>query len=123
MDMHLARNLSDHARSVRLMFGVRCADPVLDTKALLAWNGQQAVLSFRGTKSLRNAWSDLQVFMLDHPPARGSWTLGAHRHSDSCHSSCLTVQQACTTTKEAYLLAAAAADRVAQPALGRSMVC
>ena len=36
-------------------------DPSLDTKALLAWNGETAVLAFRGTASLTNAWSDLQV--------------------------------------------------------------
>ena len=50
---------------------------MLDTKALLAWNGEMAVLSFRGTNSLRNACSDLQVFMLAHPPKRGMWTMGA----------------------------------------------
>ena len=36
-------------------------DPALDTKALLAWNQDTAVLAFRGTASLTNAWSDLQV--------------------------------------------------------------
>lgn len=36
-------------------------DPILETKALLAWNRQQVVLAFRGTASITNAWSDLQV--------------------------------------------------------------
>lgn len=36
-------------------------DSVLQTKALLAWNRDTAVLAFRGTASLTNAWSDLQV--------------------------------------------------------------
>ena len=36
-------------------------DPSLETKALLAWNADTAVLAFRGTASLTNAWSDLQV--------------------------------------------------------------
>ena len=36
-------------------------DPALHTKALLAWNSDTAVLAFRGTASLTNAWSDLQV--------------------------------------------------------------
>ena len=39
-------------------------DPALDTKALLAWNQDTAVLAFRGTASLTNAWSDLQVLRL-----------------------------------------------------------
>ena len=34
-------------------------DPVLDTKALLAWNSHMAVLSFRGTVSMRNALTDI----------------------------------------------------------------
>ena len=37
------------------------ADPVLDTKALLAWNKDTVVLSFRGTASLANACSDIRV--------------------------------------------------------------
>ena len=36
-------------------------EPVQDTKALLAWNWDMAVLAFRGTASLTNACSDLQV--------------------------------------------------------------
>ena len=36
-------------------------DRVLDIKALLAWNRDTAVLAFRGTVSLTNACSDLQV--------------------------------------------------------------
>ena len=36
-------------------------DPALETKALLAWNGDTAVLAFRGTASLTNACSDLKV--------------------------------------------------------------
>ena len=36
-------------------------NPSTDTKALLAWNGETAVLAFRGTASLTNAFSDLQV--------------------------------------------------------------
>ena len=36
-------------------------DPTLETKALLAWNGETAVLAFRGTASLTNACSDLKV--------------------------------------------------------------
>ena len=39
-------------------------DSVLHTKALLAWNRDTAVLAFRGTASLTNAWSDLQVLGL-----------------------------------------------------------
>ena len=38
------------------------ADPVLDTKALLAWNQDTAVLSFRGTASWANACSDIRVW-------------------------------------------------------------
>ena len=36
-------------------------NPSTHTKALLAWNGDTAVLAFRGTVSLTNAFSDLQV--------------------------------------------------------------
>ena len=36
-------------------------NPSTDTKALLAWNGETAVLAFRGTASLTNAWLDLKV--------------------------------------------------------------
>ena len=36
-------------------------DAALDTKALLAWNSDTAVLAFRGTASLTNACSDLKV--------------------------------------------------------------
>ena len=36
-------------------------NPALQTKALLAWNQDTAVLAFRGTASLTNALSDLQV--------------------------------------------------------------
>ena len=36
-------------------------DPALQTKALMAWNSDTVVLAFRGTVSLTNAWSDLQV--------------------------------------------------------------
>ena len=38
-------------------------DPALQTKALLAWNQDTAVLAFRGTASLTNALSDLQVLL------------------------------------------------------------
>lgn len=36
-------------------------DPVLDTKAVLAWNRHTLILAFRGTASLRNALSDIKV--------------------------------------------------------------
>ena len=39
-------------------------DPSKQTKALLAWGQDTAVLAFRGTASLTNAWSDLQVLRL-----------------------------------------------------------
>ena len=39
-------------------------NPTTDTKALLAWNGETAVLAFRGTASLTNAWLDLKVLSL-----------------------------------------------------------
>ena len=42
-------------------------DPVLDTKAILAWNRRQVVLSFRGTSSLKNALSDIKIWRTDHP--------------------------------------------------------
>ena len=45
-------------------------EPVQDTKALLAWNRDTAVLAFRGTASLTNACSDLQV-ALPHPAVPG----------------------------------------------------
>lgn len=32
-----------------------------DTRCLMGWNNDQIVLAFRGTASLRNVWSDLQV--------------------------------------------------------------
>ena len=43
------------------LIGGTFADPHRDTKALLAWNGETVVLSFRGTASLQNACSDIQV--------------------------------------------------------------
>ena len=36
----------------------------LDTRCLLGWNDSKIVLAFRGTASISNAWSDLQVMML-----------------------------------------------------------
>ena len=54
-----------------------CADPVLDTKALLAWNRDTAVLSFRGTASVKNAFSDLKAWMAVHEPRRGVAVLGS----------------------------------------------
>ena len=42
-------------------------DPVLDTKALLGWSQDTAVLAFRGTASLTNACSDLQVSQVAVP--------------------------------------------------------
>ena len=39
-------------------------ETVLDTKVLIAWNGQTAVLSFRGTSSLANVLSDLRCTAL-----------------------------------------------------------
>ena len=36
----------------------------LDTRCLLGWNNSKIVLAFRGTASISNAWSDLQVMML-----------------------------------------------------------
>lgn len=32
-----------------------------DVKMLLAWSRRNVVMSFRGTASMSNAWSDLQV--------------------------------------------------------------
>lgn len=32
-----------------------------DTKMLMAWNRNTVVVAFRGTASINNAWSDLQV--------------------------------------------------------------
>lgn len=43
-------------------------DQVADVKALLAWNRQRVVLAFRGTASMTNAWSDLQVGRPCRPP-------------------------------------------------------
>ena len=36
-------------------------DKQYDTKALLGWNRDTVVLSFRGTNSFTNAWADLKV--------------------------------------------------------------
>ncbi|KAK9821824.1 hypothetical protein WJX74_001662 [Apatococcus lobatus] len=44
----------------------------LDTKVLLGWGPGGIAVAFRGTASLRNALSDLQVWRSDHPPVRGS---------------------------------------------------
>ena len=33
----------------------------LDTRCLVGWSEQQIVVAFRGTASMKNAWSDLQV--------------------------------------------------------------
>ncbi|KAK9817450.1 hypothetical protein WJX74_010198 [Apatococcus lobatus] len=44
----------------------------LDTKVLLGWGPGGVAVAFRGTASLRNALSDLQVWRSDHPPVRGS---------------------------------------------------
>ena len=41
--------------------GPCCADPVHETKAVLAWSRDTLVLTFRGTASLTNALSDIQV--------------------------------------------------------------
>lgn len=35
----------------------------LDTKVVLGWNADTIVIAFRGTKSLTNLWSDVQVLM------------------------------------------------------------
>jgi len=48
----------------------------LDTKALLAWNEDTVVLSFRGTVSLKNVLTDMRAWYSTHPPARGHWYLG-----------------------------------------------
>lgn len=37
-----------------------------DTKALLAWSHSAVVIAFRGTQSVRNAWSDVQVNLCQH---------------------------------------------------------
>ena len=55
-------------------------DLALDTKALLAWTQDTAVLAFRGTSSLTNAWSDLQVPILlsvVHSCSRAWWACTA----------------------------------------------
>ena len=44
-----------HAWTLALLSPGAPADPVLDTKGLLAWSQSTAVLSFRGTASLKNA--------------------------------------------------------------------
>lgn len=38
----------------------------LDTRCLMGWNDSTIVLAFRGTASITNAWSDLQVIL--HAP-------------------------------------------------------
>ena len=43
----------------------------LDTRCLVGWSEQQIVVAFRGTASMKNAWSDLQVvppFAAQTPP-------------------------------------------------------
>jgi hypothetical protein len=45
----------------------------LDTKALMAWNEDTVVLSFRGTASFRNVLADIKAWYAVHPPARGQW--------------------------------------------------
>lgn len=36
----------------------------LDTRCLMGWSDSKIVLAFRGTASITNAWSDLQVMMV-----------------------------------------------------------
>ena len=54
-------------------------DPSKQTKALLAWGQDTAVLAFRGTASLTNAWSDLQVPRPVHAKCPGSPGAGFQR--------------------------------------------
>ena len=53
----------------------------LDTRCLLGWNDSKIVLAFRGTASISNAWSDLQVMMLS-----------AQLHMHGCSSVCAPLQ-------------------------------
>jgi len=49
---------------------------VLDTKALMAWNHNTVVLSFRGTASFKNVLADLRAWYAAHPPLRGRPFMG-----------------------------------------------
>ena len=51
-----------------------------DTRTLLAWGGTTLVVAFKGTSSLENVLTDLNLFKVHHPPARkhslsSSWGL------------------------------------------------
>ena len=73
-----------------LMMPLLGADPVLDTKALLAWNRHTALLCFRGTASLTNALSDLKVGQ-----AQMAWTV-ALQHGCLHQHRLRTVKQGCS---------------------------
>lgn len=52
----------------------------LDTKAIIGFNDDIVVIAFRGTASLKNAVSDMQVWRMRYPPGQGSaWTFTAPR--------------------------------------------
>ena len=54
-------------------------NPSTDTNATLAWNGDTTVLAFRGTASLTNACSDLQVCC-----SQQRWEVGTSRLQGWC---------------------------------------
>lgn len=47
----------------------------LDTRCLVGWSEQQIVVAFRGTASMKNAWSDLQVVAACAAPTPSLCTL------------------------------------------------
>ena len=52
----------------------------LDTRCLMGWSDSKIVLAFRGTASITNAWSDLQVLMLSAQlHVHGCWRVGELR--------------------------------------------
>ncbi|GAB4817731.1 hypothetical protein N2152v2_004777 [Parachlorella kessleri] len=51
-------------------------EKTLDTKAIMGWNDSTVVIAFRGTTSLANMRSDLQVWMKSYPVRDGSCCLG-----------------------------------------------
>ncbi|KAK9843872.1 hypothetical protein WJX84_004447 [Apatococcus fuscideae] len=51
----------------RLLF-----EPSTDTKAIVAWNNDTILVSFRGTASMKAAKLDLEAYRVNHPPVRGS---------------------------------------------------
>lgn len=51
-------------------------EPKLNTKAIVGWSKDKVVIAFRGTTSMSNLMSDVQIWRVRHPTGEGKLLLG-----------------------------------------------